>query len=242
LVRDPAGDSVFDDIPRINSGGALAALGNVNCRVSEGTPFSYTYWPLERQPRPGVYEVEVWFQQDCGDPTPVTFSLYVTFNGRQILRATEAPVLNERFLTSFTINPDSTTTPSDGGIIRGVETLDFRPEIPTAPPVSPGVATAGSITQDNKFDVYSYNGAANSSVTISLNATSGTLDTTLYLISPSGQLIAENDDAVPGENTNSLIADFTLPEDGQYAIIVTHYGALYGGTTGTYTLTLTELN
>jgi hypothetical protein len=242
LVRDPAGDSVFDDIPRINSGGTLAAQGNVNCRVSDGTPFSYIYWPLERQPRPGVYEIEVWFQQDCGDPSPVTFSLYVTFNGRQVARATEAPLPNERFLTSFTINADNSTTPSDGGIIRGVETLDYRPEIATATALLPGAAAAGSITQDNKFDVYAYDGVANSSVTIALNATSGTLDTTLYLISPSGQLIAENDDAVPGENTNSLIADFTLPEDGQYAIIVTHYGALYGGTTGTYTLTLTELN
>lgn len=242
LVRDPAGDSVFDDIPRINSGGTLAALGNVNCRGVDGTPFSYTYWPLERQPRPGVYEVEVWFQQDCGDPSPVTFSLYVTFNGRQIARATETPILNERYLTSFTINADNTTTPSDGGIIRGVETLDYQTEIPTATSLLAGVAAAGSITQDNKFDVYTYEGVANSSVTIALNATSGTLDTTLYLLSPSGQLIAENDDAVPGENTNSLIADFTLPEDGQYAIIVTHYGALYGGTTGTYTLTLTELN
>ena len=75
-----------------------------------------------------------------------------------------------------------------------------------------------------------------------MNATNGTLDTTLYLVSPSGELVAQNDDAVPGENTNSLISDFTLPEDGQYIIIVTHYGALYGGTTGTYSLTLTELS
>jgi hypothetical protein len=242
LVRDPAGDSVFDDIPRINSGGILAAQGNVNCRVSAGTPFSYIYWPQERLPRPGVYEVEVWFQQNCGDPSPVTFSLYVTFNGRQILRATESPIPNERYLTSFTINADNSVTPSDGGIIRGVETLEYRPEIATAPALLPGTATAGSITQANKFDVYRYTGVSNSRVTIALNATSGTLDTTLYLLSPSGQLIAENDDAIPGENTNSLIADFTLPEDGQYVIIVTHYGALYGGTTGTYTLTLTELN
>jgi hypothetical protein len=47
---------------------------------------------------------------------------------------------------------------------------------------------------------------------------------------------------VAGENTNSLIADFTLPQDGQYIIIATHYGALYGGTTGTYQLTLTQRN
>ncbi|MDX2137665.1 MAG: PPC domain-containing protein [Chloroflexota bacterium] len=252
LMRDTAGDSVFDDIPRISSGAILAAQGNVNCRISEGTPFSYIYYPQDRQPRPGVYEVEVWFQNACNDQQPVTFNLYVTLNGRQVLRASDTlqpPVFNadqtvtpgDRYLTSFTLNPDGTTLLSDGGIIRGLDTLDYQPEIATAPALVAGEPLAGSITQDNKFDVYAYDGLANTNVTISLNATSGTLDTTLYLVSPSGALIAENDDAVPGENTNSLIADFTLPEDGQYIIIVTHYGALFGGTTGTYTLTLTEL-
>ncbi len=253
LVRDPAGDSVFDDVPRVPSGGQILVQGNVNCRVSEGTPFSYITWPLDRQPRPGVYEIEVWFQSTCNDPTPVNFNLYVTYNGRQVLRATDTlrgpifradapPIPGERYLTSFTLNPDGTTVLSDGGIIRGLETLDYRPEIASAPALVAGQASAGSITQDNKFDVYTYEGRANSAVTIALNATSGTLDTTLYLVSPSGQLIAENDDAIPGENTNSLIADFTLPETGRYIIIVTHYGALFGGTTGTYTLTLTELS
>jgi uncharacterized protein YfaP (DUF2135 family) len=252
LVRDPAGDSVFDDIPRISSGGILGAVGNANCRVPTGTPFSYIYWPPERQPRPGVYEVEVWFQSECGDTSPVTFNLYVTLNGRQVLRATESPlgprglgtnnpIPGERYLTSFTVNADGSVALSDGGIITGVESLPYRDDIATATPLAPGEALAGTITQANKFDVFAYDGTANQSVTIALNATSGTLDTTLYVVSPSGQLVAENDDAVPGENTNSLIRDFILPEDGQYIIIVTHYGALYGGTTGTYTLTLTEL-
>ncbi|MBE0690236.1 MAG: PPC domain-containing protein, partial [Anaerolineae bacterium] len=238
LVRDASGDSVYDDIPRIASGGQLAAQGNVNCRVSDGTPFSYIYWPPERQPRPGSYEVEVWFQSECNDTSPVTFNLYVTLNGREVLRASESPIFLERYLTSFTINADGTATPSDGGIIRGIETLDYLSELEAAHAANVGEPRAGSITPTNKFDVYTYDGAANETLTIALNATSGTLDTVLYVVSPSGALVAENDDAVPGENTNSLISDFILPEDGQYIIIVTHYGALYGGTTGTYTLTL----
>jgi hypothetical protein len=75
-----------------------------------------------------------------------------------------------------------------------------------------------------------------------MNNTSGTLDPTLYLIGPQGDQIAENDDAVAGENTNALISNLTLPADGQYIIIATHFGARYGGTTGTYSLTLTQLN
>lgn len=241
LVRDSSGDAIFDDVPRAPSGGVLSAQGNVNCTVSLGTPFSYIYWPTERQPRPGSYEVEVWFQSECNDTTPVTFNLYVTLNGRQVFRAADTPILNERYLTSFTLNADGSFTPSDGGIIRGVDTLDYLPEVPNATELLPGQQLAGNITPTNKFDVYTYEGTANTNVTIGMNATGGTLDTVLYVIGPSGVLVAENDDAVPGENTNSVIADFTLPEDGQYIIITTHYGALYGGTTGTYSLTLTEL-
>lgn len=240
LVRDTTGDSVYDDIPRIASGAQLAAQGNVNCTASDGSPFSYIYWPPEYTPRPGSYEVEVWFQSECNDPSPVTFNLYVTLNGREVMRATASPIFQERYLTSFTINADGTATPSDGGIIRGIETLDYLSELEGAQPVNVGEPRAGSITPTNKFDVYTYDGTANETVTIALNATSGTLDTTLYLVSPSGALVAQNDDAVPGENTNSLISDFILPEDGQYIIIVSHYGALYGGTTGTYTLTLSN--
>jgi hypothetical protein len=61
----------------------------------------------------------------------------------------------------------------------------------------------------------------------------------LYLVGPSGNQLAENDDVIPGVNKNSLIANFTLPETGRYIIIATHFGALYGGTIGTYTLNLT---
>ena len=57
LVRDPAGNSVYDDVPQIRSGGQMAAAGNVNCRVPTGTPFSYIYWPTDTPPRAGVYEV-----------------------------------------------------------------------------------------------------------------------------------------------------------------------------------------
>ena len=74
-----------------------------------------------------------------------------------------------------------------------------------------------------------------------MNNTSGTLDPSLYLIGPQGNQVAANDDAVAGENTNSLISNLTLPADGQYIIIATHFGARYGGTTGTYSLTLTKL-
>jgi uncharacterized protein YfaP (DUF2135 family) len=244
LVRDPSGDSVYDDVPQIRSGGTLAAAGNVGCRASEGTPFSYVYWPQNAPPRPGSYEVEVWFQSDCGNTiAPVRANLYITYNGQEIFsQSNVTPQLNERFLTSFTIGADGTAEAGQSGIIRGVEDLNYLSELESAIPIESDAPVNGSITPENKFDLYTFTAAAGDVVSVGMNNTSGTLDTVLYLIGPSGSLVGENDDAVAGENTNSQIANLTLPEGGQYIIIATHFGGLYGGTTGTYQLTYSQLN
>ncbi len=243
LVRDPAGDAVYDDVSTIRSGGRLGAQGNVGCRVTDGTPFSYIYWPQGTQPRPGVYEIEVWFQNECVDTTQgVNFNLFATYNGQEVFNVSASPVVNDRYLISFTLEPNGTVTLSDGGIIRGLETLPYQAELENAQILSSGATINGTITQNNKFDLFVFQGAAGDLVSISMNATSGTLDPTLYLVGPFNNLIAENDDVVAGENRNSLISNITLPETGQYIIIATHFGALFGGTTGTYSLTLTQLN
>ncbi|HLU11329.1 MAG TPA: PPC domain-containing protein [Oceanobacillus sp.] len=244
LVRDPSGDSVYDDVPQIRSGGQLAAAGNVGCRVSDGTPFSYIYWPENAPPRPGSYEVEVWFQSDCGNTTaPVRANLYITYNGQEVFSQSNiTPQLNERFLTSFTIGADGTAQAGPGGIIRGVEDLNYVSELENAIPIESDAPVNGSITPENKFDLYTFTAAAGDVVSIGMNNTSGTLDTFLYLVGPSGSVVGQNDDAVAGENTNSQIANLTLPESGQYIIIATHFGGLYGGTTGTYQLTYSQLN
>lgn len=241
LVRDASGEAIFDDNPDSRSGGLLGANGNVNCtqQSDADASFSYIYWPQNIQPRVGSYEVELWYQSDCNDTRPVQANLFISFNGTEVYSTTTQIIPNERFLTSFTIGADGRAVPSEGGIIRGVETLDYAGEIATAPTIVQGTPATGSITPENKFDVYTFEGTAGQTASIALNATSGTLDTTLYLIGPSGQLLAENDDVDPGVNKNSLIANFTLPETGDYIIIATHFGALYGGTIGTYTLTLT---
>jgi len=102
--------------------------------------------------------------------------------------------------------------------------------------ITSGQAISGSITAQDKFDVYTFAGQAGDLVTIDLRATSATLDTLLFLLDPNGIEIASNDDA--NETTNSVIFEQLLSEDGQYTIIATHYGTVYGGTTGGYNLSL----
>ncbi len=242
LVRDPQGESVYDDDPDIPSGGRIAASGNVNCSVTEGgAPVSYIYWPEGRLPA-GSYEVEVWYQNQCNDSSPVRFTLTVSVNDVVIHTNVVQPLPGERYLTSFTIGVDGVVAPSDGGIIGGSETLPYQAGLDAAQAVDNGETVTGSITPDNKFDIYVFEGNAEDVVTIGMQATSGTLDTTLYLIGPDGTEIAQNDDAEPNVTTDSLISNFTLPDDGQYIIIASHFGALFGGTTGVYSLTFQQVS
>lgn len=242
LVRDPFGEAVFDDVPSVRSGGRLVANGNVNCNRAEGNPVSYIYWPIA--PQPGSYEIDVWFQSECGDATPITFNLYVSVNGQPLMSETVTPstpfVQGSHYITSFTIDQAGNVIPGQGGV-TGLDTLAWQAEAAAAVPITAGAAINGAITLDNKFDLYAFQGLAGDEVTIAMNAAPGTvLDTNLYLIGPNGGVVTRNDDSEPGENTNALINNFTLPEDGQYIIIATHYGERFGVSSGAYTLTLDQ--
>ena len=246
LVRDPIGDAVFDDVPFSNSGGILQENGNVNCIPADtGAPVSYIYWPFGRI-RPGAYEVEVWYQNACSDlPTPVEFTLVIEVAGETIAVEQRLPLVDQRFVTNFTVLPSGSATAGSGGFIDGgSQTLAYQPEILSAPTILSGQAQTGVITPSNTFDLYSFDGIAGETVTIRMSASTQTLDANLFLISPSGREIAANDDGdavllgATGLPTDSIISEMILPENGPYTIIATRFATQYGGTIGGYTLTM----
>jgi len=245
LARDSSGDAVFDDIPTIPSGGRLGASGNVNCQPTAVTPVSYIYWP-EGVLRPGTYEVEVWYQNSCNDTRFVAANLYLLINNELVFQDTIQPTPDQIYLMNFTIDVNGQVSVGDSGIFGTRQrpeaaSLDFQSQISNAVPIQDGDAVTGAITSDSKFQLYTFQGEAGDVVTINMTATVGTLDTTLFLIDPNGIQIAQNDDATR-DTTDSLIDEFTLPETGQYIIIASHYGALYGATIGNYTLSFSRLN
>jgi hypothetical protein len=189
--------------------------------------------------RGGNYEIEVWYQNECGDTRAVSATLYITVYGQVIGTIPVTPRFNERFVTSFSIDGARNVSLGLGGITGGSETIDYSGRLPSAIPLTPGQVVRGTISMENKFDVYTFNGTAGQVVTIDMLKTQGNLDTNLFLVSPSLLEAARNDDAVAGV-TDSRINAFTLPETGQYIILATHYGTVYGATTGTYELRLTQ--
>ncbi|MGV2435619.1 MAG UNVERIFIED_CONTAM: PPC domain-containing protein [Anaerolineae bacterium] len=243
LVRDPSGDSVFDDSPIIESGGRLELGGNKNCSVAQtAVPASYVYWAEGQRLRPGTYEIDVWYQNNCNDTRPVSASLVGVIGGQVVISDSFAPLPQEHYITTFTVQSDGSIVRGPGGTSGGSETINYQGEVATAPVLTDSIPVSGIIADDNRFDVYTFAGEIGQTVTIRMDASTGTLDTLLFLISPTGIELAANDDAIPNETTNSLIQEFVLPQSGQYAIIATHYGTIYGGTNGSYTLLFSRLN
>ena len=243
LVRDPVGQAVYDDNTRVNSGGVLAAVGNRNCaQVEDGSPVSYIYWPSGFF-RPGIYEVDVWYQNTCDSNLPTEFTLTLTIGGEVVAVERRIPSIGQRFVIRFELMSDGTVDVGQGGFNdEGISTLDINNE-PTIP-IQFNQPQNGSITLENNFDVYTFTGQTGQVVTVSMAATSQTLDTKLFLVDPNNVVIGFNDDIPAAEllgtdrSTDSVIRSLTLQQNGEYKIVATRYANQYGGTIGTYRLTL----
>ncbi|MBI3951818.1 MAG: PPC domain-containing protein, partial [Acidobacteria bacterium] len=110
-----------------------------------------------------------------------------------------------------------------------------NPQTVSCPGSTSGSLSSGDCMQGRRgssffTDVYQFNGTAGQMVTIDL--TSSAFDTYLYLLSPSGSVVAEDDDS--GGETNSRIT-FTLTTSGLWRIEVTSFSE---GETGSYSLAL----
>lgn len=97
-------------------------------------------------------------------------------------------------------------------------------------PLAYGDSVTGTLVNADDGVVYAFSGTAGDQVTI--QASSETVDTFLWLGDGEANQLAINDD-IDTQNLNSQI-DFTLPATGEYLIVVMGYSA------GSYNLTLTS--
>lgn len=242
LVRDPENRSLFSDNTTTPSGGILARQDNLNCNNPTSAPITYAVWQADRL-LTGTYEVQVWLRNLCGETLLPTYALNVNVRGQQVLSVQEQPDINGRlYVTTFSIAPDGTVSAGRGGIFFN-EALrdigDVRDRADTAEPLIYGRPTFGSVDNATPFTVYTFQARAGDRVRVSMRATGGTLDPALYLLDPSGAQLAFNDD-VAANDVNSRI-DAVIPTDGRYIIIATRFGALTGGTTGSFEIAVAPI-
>lgn len=99
-----------------------------------------------------------------------------------------------------------------------------------------GASQSGSIDDAVSAVTYRFHGGAGDRITITMTRAQGDLDSYLYLLDGSGQLLYEDNDS-GGANGDARIA-FDLPDDGTYLIVATRLGQTQGTTSGSYTLNL----
>ncbi len=242
LVRDPNGVSVFSDNRTPDNSGILEQMGNFKCQTQTATPVTYFYWPANQQPPAGTYEVGVWQDSRCRDTAiQPQYTLTVSVNNKQVFTHPDrADPQRLHYLQTFTINPDGTATAGPGGIVTNV--FDgTKVNIQSAQPLSLNTPVNGTIDNTTPYVLYTYTAKAGDKVRISMRTTGGKLDTELFLLGSNGVQINQNDDVSPGKDSNSQI-DQTITTAGTYAIVATRYGVELGGTSGTYELTIAQLN
>jgi hypothetical protein len=244
LVRDPQGNTLFNDRTSIPSGGQLIQNGNLNCTIAQGSPILYAYWP-EGRLQPGPYEIEVQYRSQCNDNRPVRAALNVIAGASNVITSvTQDMLFQERYVTSFFVDTAGAIVPGEGGLFGTTVRPDASAFLQQVNATSDSIPTInfnetvnGSIRLDRRAEFYAFDAEAGQSVSIQMSRVNGTLDPVLFLISPNGLQVAQNDDAT-GDTRDSLINQFVLSEAGRYIIIATHFGGQFGVTAGDYTLGL----
>lgn len=125
----------------------------------------------------------------------------------------------------------------------GAYTLSLNREIGSIqPPDEPSIerreltygASLEATLQNTTGDRWTFVGATGDVVSISMS--SDELDSFIELYSPSGELVARDDDS--GGNFDATISNFALPEDGIYTVVARDLGS---ATLGTYRLALSSV-
>lgn len=241
LVRDPQGRSLFADVTSIADGGTLARQDNLACKNTTTSPQTYVFWPVGRVPT-GTYEVQVWLENLCNEISASDYTLKITVNGKEIHTQTDRPA-KDHYVVSFTVNSAGEGTVGAGGVFVKSFTADIgdiSTQLAGAASLTAGRPVNGTIDSNAPFVIYTLDAKARDRIRVSMRATRPNLDPFMFLLDSNGAQLAENDD-VDATNRNSRI-DQTIPVDGTYVVVASRYGAKFGGTSGTFEISLTVLN
>lgn len=249
LIRTPSGASLFTDNTQLPDSGTLQQQGNLNCKNVVSNPQTYAFWPVDRLPTAGTYEIQVWLISQCNEVIQPEFNLSVKVNGTEAfsVKVQRPDITNPRvhYVTSFTLGADGAVTQGAQGtfgqLITDIPNTDFSTAQNDAKKIAYNTPVNGTINETAPFQVYSFQAKAGDRVRINLRFTKGNLDPFLFLLDSGGLQINSNDDVTPGKDINARI-DHSITVDGTYYVVATRYGATFGGTAGNYELSVGLLN
>ena len=179
---------------------------------------------------------EAWFYEIA----PGTYEIYVA--GADLALTGGLPEERGTFVGTLVATSGSTAASPDFKLVRLLASeVNLNPTDPYEPNDSMAQATPISYGQTSQlayifgqpqdYDFFQFTGTAGDQIRARVYARSsigGTLDSYLYLLDSTGNVLSENDDLVLGQITDSEIT-YTLPADGVYYLVVTSYTIAMGG-------------
>ncbi len=199
-------------------------------RAGDPTDPTPIYWARTDQ------NGEAWFYEIA----PGTYEIYVA--GADLALTGGLPEERGTFVGTLVATSGSTAANPDFKLVRLLASeVNLNPSDPYEPndslaqatPIAYGQTTqlAYIFGQPQDHDFFTFTGNAGDQIRARVYARSsigGTLDSYLFLLDQNGNPLAENDDIVYGQITDSEIA-YTLPADGRYYLKVTSYTIVGGG-------------
>ncbi len=239
-VRDPIGGTLYWDSRMTSDGGSFGFDANGLCEILTESPVETATWPGGALPT-GSYEILVYYRSTCEDEGPVVFNLDITVDGvaQDSISGTLLPPTTGQeqvFITRFNLEADGSVVMGPQGVYYDVLATAVG-NLPPATPLERDVPIQSAITNAQPYQVYTFAGTANELISIQVNATSGSLDTLLFLLGPNGNVLYSNDDRA-FDTTDSALSNVRLAVNGNYTVIVTRYGQDIGGTEGNFDVLL----
>lgn len=108
------------------------------------------------------------------------------------------------------------------------------------PQIAYGDVLGGSLNDAAYSQAYVFEAHAGDSIQVTMENKGGNLDPLVMLLDGTLNTIAQHDD-ISDQNKNSRL-EFTIPEDGYYAVLAMRFNGEVGTTTGEYQLTLMSDN
>jgi hypothetical protein len=172
---------------------------------------------------------------------------------------TSTPTVTPTNTPTDTPTSTPTDTPTNTPTSTSTHTATHTPTITNTPPpfattpvpitpteavsvlgaqLSYGDVVTGTIGNDVYQIEYPFEARSGDVVTINMNATSGSLDSFLILLSPAGDQLIQNDDAQPGAALDAGIIEYTIPSDGVYSVVATRFRGETGPSEGNFSLSI----
>ncbi len=179
---------------------------------------------------------------DSGGGLDAELAVVVSADGSYTILATRFGRQQGSSTGSYLLSLTSPShTGSTGPLEQSVQGEDvLPPNFVGLTRIAYGDTVAGTLTGEDYFQTYVFQGRADERLVITLDRVNGDLDPMIVLLDSQINTIAQNDDQ--GEANLNARLEYTLPTDGYYAILATRYQGEQGSTTGDFVLRLEAVN